>query len=214
MNSNQKTTQSDTDHYYTAQPAAKSQPEQFTISVREVELTLTSDRGVFSHGRLDDGTLRLLRKMALPDSGDFLDLGCGYGVIGLMAAKLQPEAHVTLVDINERATKLATDNAQANGISNVEVLTGDAPQVLGERQFDVILCNPPIRVGKPKLYELIGDAAERLRPGGVLWMVIHTRQGAKTHLRDMAPMFSECETVSRKWGYRVFRCEKQPQEID
>ena len=208
MNSNQKTTQSDTDHYYTAQPHARSQPEQFTILVREVELTLTSDRGVFSHGRLDDGTLRLLKKMELPDAGDFLDLGCGYGVIGLVAARLRPDAQVTMVDINERATELAADNARANGIRNVEVLTGDAPHVLGDRQFDVILCNPPIRVGKPKLYELIADAAERLHPGGVLWMVIHTRQGAKSHLREVTPMFSECEIVSRKWGYRVFKCEK------
>ncbi len=208
MNSNQRTTQSDTDHYYSAQPAAKSQPEQFTISVREVELTLTSDRGVFSHGRLDDGTLRLLKKMELPEAGDFLDLGCGYGVIGLVAAKLRPEAHVTMVDINERATRLAADNAQANGISNVEVLTGDAPQVLDERQYDVILFNPPIRVGKPKLYELIADAAQRLRPGGVLWMVIHTRKGAKSHLREVAPLFLQCETVSRKWGYRIFKCQK------
>ena len=214
MKDDKETTELDTDHYFTAQPAARSQPEQFTISVREVELTLTSDRGVFSHGRLDDGTLRLLKKMELPETGDFLDLGCGYGVIGLVAAKLRPDAQVTMVDINERATKLATDNAQANGIGNVDVLTGDAPQVLGERQFDVILCNPPVRVGKPKLYELIADAAERLRPGGVLWMVIHTRQGAKSHLREVAPMFSECETVSRKWGYRVFRCENYPQEVD
>ncbi len=214
MNGNKETTNSGSDHYFTAQPAAKSQPEQFTISVRGVELTLTSDRGVFSHGQLDDGTLRLLKKMELPEAGDFLDLGCGYGVIGLVAAELRPEARVTLVDINERATKLAADNAQANVISNVEVLTGDAPQVLGERHFDVVLCNPPIRVGKQKLYELIGDAAERLHPGGVLWMVIHTRQGAKSHLREMAPMFSECEIVSRKWGYRVFKCKKQSQEVD
>jgi len=141
-------------------------------------------------------------------------LGCGYGVIGLVAARLRPDAQVTMVDINERATKLAADNAQANGISNVEVLTGDAPQVLGERRFDVILCNPPIRVGKQKMRELIADAVERLRPDGVLWMVIHTRQGAKSHIREMAPMFSEYETVSRKWGYRVFRCEKQSQEVD
>jgi len=214
MNSNQRTTQSDTDHYFTAQPAAQSHPEQFTVSVQGVDLILTSDRGVFSHGQLDNGTLRLLKKMELPESGDFLDLGCGYGVIGLVAAKLRPAAYVTLVDINERATRLAAANARANGISNVEVLTGDALQVLEDRQFDVILCNPPIRVGKPKLHELIEDAAQRLRPSGVLWMVIHTRQGAKTHLREMAPLFSACATVSRKWGYRVFRCEKQPEEVD
>ncbi len=214
MNDDKETIESGSDHYFTAQPHARSQPRQFTVSVREVELILTSDRGIFSHGRLDDGTLRLLKKMELPETGDFLDLGCGYGVIGLVAAKLRPGARVTMVDINERATKLAADNARANGISNVEVLTGDAPQVLEERQFDVVLCNPPIRVGKQKLYELIADAAERLRPDGVLWMVIHTRQGAKSHLREVAPMFSECETVSRKWGYRVFKCEKQPQEVD
>jgi len=208
MKDDKETTQSSTDHYFTAQSRARSRPTQFSISVRGVELTLTSDRGVFSHGQLDDGTLRLLKKMELPEAGEFLDLGCGYGVIGLAAAKLRPEARVTMVDINERATKLAADNAHANGISNVEVLTGDAPQVLGDRQFDVVLCNPPIRVGKQKLYKLIGDAAERLHPGGVLWMVIHTRQGAKSHLREVSPMFSECETVSRKWGYRIFKCTK------
>ncbi len=208
MDNNQRTTQSDTNHYFTAQPQARSQPVQFTISARGVELTLTSDQGVFSHGRLDDGTLRLLKKMELPETGDFLDLGCGYGIIGLVAAKLRPEARITMVDINERATKLAVANAQTNGITNVKVITGDAPQVLGERQFDVILCNPPIRIGKSKLYELIADATKRLRPGGVLWMVIHTRQGAKSHLREVAPMFSECHTVSRKWGYRIFKCIK------
>jgi len=208
MNDDKEITELDTDHYFTAQPAARSQPEHFTISVRDVALTLTSDRGIFSHGRLDDGTLRLLKKMELPDSGDFLDLGCGYGVIGLVAARLRPDAQVTMVDINERATKLAADNAQVNGIRNVEVLTGDAPQVLSERRFDVVLCNPPIGIGKQKIYELIADAAERLRPGGMLWMVIHTRKGAKSRIRDVAPLFSEYEVVSRKWGYRVFNGKK------
>jgi len=214
MKDGKETTESSTDHYFTARPRARSQPKQFTVSVREVELTLSSDSGVFSHGRLDDGTLRLLKKMELPETGDFLDLGCGYGVVGLVMAKMRPKAHITMVDINERATKLAAANAQANGISNVEVLTGDAPQVLGDRQYDVILCNPPIRVGKQKLRELIADAAARLRPNGVLWMVIHTRQGAKSHLREIMPMFSKCETVSRKWGYRIFKCQKQSQEVD
>ena len=197
-----------TNHYFSAQPEAVSRPKQFTVSVRGVELALLSDRGVFSHGHADPGSLALAKKMELPKTGDILDLGCGYGALGLIAAKLAPYAQVSLVDINERATRLAIENAAANGITNIEVLTGDAPEVLGERTFDVVLCNPPIRAGKDEVFRLLADAAARLRPGGALWLVIRTSQGAKSRIRDIAPLFANIETVSRKRGYRIFRCDK------
>ncbi len=199
---------SGTSHYFTAQPETPSAPRQFDVAVRGVELTLTSDRGIFSHGRGDPGSLSLAKKMELPETGDILDLGCGYGLLGLIAAKLAPAAHITLVDINERATRLAAENAAANGITNVEVLTGDAPEVLGERTFDAVLCNPPIRAGKDEVFRLLADAAARLQQGGALWLVIRTSQGAKSRIRDIAPLFANVETISRKWGYRIFKCDK------
>jgi 16S rRNA (guanine1207-N2)-methyltransferase len=157
---------------------------------------------------VDTASLLLARRMAIPPTGDILDLGCGYGVLGLIAAKLAPGAHVTLVDVNERATRLAAENAAANSTTNVEVLTGDAPEVLGERSFDAILCNPPIRAGKQEVHRLLADAAERLRPGGALWLVIRTRQGAKSRIRDIGPLFSRIETISRQRGCRIYRCDK------
>ena len=208
MAKNRPAAKADTTHYFSEQPDTPSRPREFDISVRGVQLTLVSDRGIFSHGRLDLGSRYLAQKMDLPESGDILDLGCGYGVLGLIAAQLAPGARVTLVDINERATHLAGQNAAANALNNVEVLTGDAPEVLGDRQFDVVLCNPPIRAGKDEVFRLIADAASRLRPGGTLWLVIRTRQGAKSRIREIALLFAKAETVSRKRGYRIFRCQK------
>ena len=199
---------SETTHYFSEQPNTASQPRRFSVAVQDVELTLTSDRGIFSHGRVDPGSLLLARKMALPESGDILDLGCGYGVLGLIAAKLALGTRVTLVDINERATQLTAENVAANALNNVEVLTGDAPEVLGERQFDVVLCNPPIRAGNQEVLRLLAAAAERLRPGGTLWLVVRTKQGAKSIIRDITPLFSNIETVTCKRGYRVFCCQK------
>ncbi len=208
MAKNRPTTKPDTSHYFSEQPHTPSRPRKFDVSVRGVQLTLTSDRGIFSHGRVDPGSLLLARKMALPESGDILDLGCGYGILGLVAAKLAPGARVTLVDINKRATQLAAENAAANAVINVEALTGDAPEVLGGRKFDVVLCNPPIRAGKQEVYRLLTDATDRLRPGGMLWLVARTKQGAKSRIRDITPLFTSVETVSRKRGYRVFCCQK------
>lgn len=204
MSSNSENTQ----HYFSRQPQAASEPVELAATVRGVRLSLLSDRGVFSHGQVDRGTRVLAETMQLPPHGEVLDLGCGYGVLGLVVAKLSPEVHITLVDVNERAVALAEENLRRNNITNAEVICGDAPAALGERKFDTIVCNPPIRAGRAQVLRLIEDAARRLRGGGALWLVVRTDKGAKTLAQEILGWFAQGEMIARQGGYRVFRFAK------
>jgi 16S rRNA (guanine1207-N2)-methyltransferase len=196
---------SDSQHYFTSQPSAESKPEQVRWRLPDMTVTLWTDRGVFSKGKVDRGTDLLARAMRLPEEGDLLDLGAGYGPLGVVAALRCPQARVTLVEINARAAALAERNLALNGVSNTEVLVGDAPEVLGDRRFDAVITNPPLRAGKREVMRLLTDARNRLRPGGSLWLVAQTKQGAKTLARDLAGLFAEVEEVEIGSGYRVYR---------
>lgn len=198
--------QKDNDHYFSSAPHSPSQPFELHARVGELEVTLLSDHGVFSKDRPDPGSLLLAKRAKLPASGSVLDLGCGYGLLGIVAALNGPGLRVTFVDLNPRAVELARKNCERHRLTEVELLCGDAPQVLGERRFDAILCNPPYRAGKTAVMALLQDAAERLEPGGTLWIVGRTRQGIKTLARDISPWFAEVETVDISGGYRVIRC--------
>ena len=193
------------DHYFSAEPTTPSERSEIQVRVEGVDLNLLTDRGVFSGRQIDKGTAVLIRSMELPGEGRVLDLGCGYGVVGIAAAMRTPGTMVTLVDINARATELAGENCRRAGVSNVEVLTGDVAQVLDDRTFDVILCNPPYRMGKKIVIGILSDAAHRLNPGGSLWIVGRTKQGIKTLARDISHLFATVETVRIKGGYRVVR---------
>jgi len=201
--------QKNNNHYFSSAPHSPSQPFELRARVGELEVTLLSDRGVFSKDRPDTGSLLLAKRAKLPASGSVLDLGCGYGLLGIVAALNGPGLRVTFVDLNPRAVELARRNCERYRLTGVELLCGDAPQVLGERRFDAILCNPPYRAGKAAVMALMQDAAQRLEPGGTLWIVGRTRQGIKTLARDISPWFSEVETVDISGGYRVIRCAKR-----
>ncbi len=194
------------DHYFSAGPESASEPVEIECEVRGVPLRLHSDRGVFSRTHPDPGTLLLARTAVLPPQGTILDLGCGYGVLGLVAAISCPGARVTLVDVNARAAALAQANCERYHLGNTEVLCGDARSVLTDRRYDTVLCNPPYRAGKATVMSLLEDAAHRLTPAGALWIVGRTKQGIKTLARDLTPLFDQVRTVEIKAGYRVIRC--------
>lgn len=196
--------------YFAARPGAASAPERVRWTLPDRVVNLWTDRGVFSHGKVDRGTDLLAREMRLPAAGEILDLGAGYGPLGLVAALRSPEARVTLVEVNERAAELAQRNLTENGVENAEVLVGDAPEVLGERKFDAVVTNPPLRAGKVEVRRLLRDAAARLRPGGSLWLVAQTKQGAKTLARELAEFLDEVQTVEVSGGYRVIRGRSGP----
>ena len=193
------------EHYYTAQPVSLSQPEIYEDVLRGIPLRLWTDHGVFSRGHTDTGTAELIKAMELTGARRILDLGCGYGVIGITAAKLAPDAHVVLTDPNARAVELARQNLTTNGVTNAEVRQGEGFDPVGDERFDVILTNPPIRAGNAVVFALIAASAVHCPPGGRLYLVARTKQGARTFAAEMARHFAEVEQAGQGSGYRVYR---------
>lgn len=162
-----------------------------------------TDAGVFSKGKLDRGTRLLVEAMDVPEGSLVLDLGCGYGPIGIAAALLCPTCRVCMTDVNERACELARRNAVLNGATNTRVVCGAGFSPVQDLKFDLILSNPPIRAGKQVLFEIIEGAAMHLNPGGRLVLVAQTKQGARSLLRKLAEVFPVARVVDKGGGYRV-----------
>lgn len=192
-----------TEHYYTAKPRAAHRPGEVVETLRGREYVFLTDAGVFSRGRIDPGTRLLIEHLPLPAEGDVLDVGCGYGPIGLVIAAESPEARVLMVDVNERAVDLARRNLARNGVDNAEVMAGDGVAATGERRFSLIVSNPPIRAGKRVVYPWVDEAHARLVPGGRLLMVIRTSQGAKSLARKFSEVFGNVSERAKGGGYRV-----------
>ncbi|MDI3257805.1 MAG: class I SAM-dependent methyltransferase, partial [Kyrpidia sp.] len=185
------------DQYFAARPAAPSDRRAVAMRVRGLDVMLMTDTGVFSRSRIDYGTRLLIEAMDVPERGDVLDLGCGYGPIGIAAALLNPGIRVVMVDVNERAVELAKENARRLRLSRVEVLVSDGFSALGDRRFDRVYCNPPIRTGKSEVYRLLAEAATRLGEEGQLWVVAQKKQGAESLKRELAGRFAEVADVAR-----------------
>lgn len=192
------------EHYYTVQPSSLSQPEIYTDTLRGIPVKLWTDHGVFSRGHTDAGSAELIEAMDVHAARRILDLGCGYGVIGIIAAKLAPEAHVVMTDPNERAVMLARRNIETNHITNAEVRQGEGLTPVADETFDVIVTNPPIRAGNAVVFDLIAHAAAHLVPGGRLFLVARTKQGAKSFAKEMSRHFSQVEQVGQGGGFRVY----------
>jgi 16S rRNA (guanine1207-N2)-methyltransferase len=192
------------EHYYTPQPTSLSQPSVYEDNLLGIPLKLWTDHGVFSRGHTDTGTRELLDAMDLTGARRILDLGCGYGVIGIVAAKLAPLAHVILTDPNERAVELSQRNLKGNAVTNAEVRAGEGFTPVAGETFDIVLTNPPIRTGNPLVFSLIAAAAAHLVPGGRLYLVARTHQGARTFAKEMARHFPAVEQVGQGSGYRVY----------
>ena len=202
------------DHYYTAAPSSAHKPGQVKWTYRGHALSFATDSGVFSRTELDRGTEVLLE--ALPDtlSGPVLDMGCGYGAIGVAVGAHWRGIDVTMADVNQRACGLARENAAANGV-RARVLESDGyERVLGER-YAFILQNPPIRAGKAVIYRMFAAAAQCLLPGGELWLVIRKQQGAPSAMTYLRTLYAQVDAVEKKSGFWVLRCTgplKQTQE--
>ena len=190
------------DHYYTENPASAHDERRIVLSILGQELTFTTDAGVFSRDGLDRGTELLLE--ALPElTGRVLDLGCGWGAVGVALGKKYPALGIVMTDINSRAVELARRNLAANGVK-AEVVQGDGFQsVAGD--FDAIVTNPPIRAGKAVIYGLFDQAKARLAPGGALYIVIRKQQGAPSALKHLKEVYGDAEVIDRSSGFWVIR---------
>jgi 16S rRNA (guanine1207-N2)-methyltransferase len=163
--------------YFAEQPSASSARRAVALALPDLTMTLVSDRGVFAADRIDPGTHLLLQEAPpVPADGHLLDLGCGYGPIALTMAQRAPRATVWAVDVNERALALCAENAAEHSLTNVRCVTPDA--VPDEVAFATIWSNPPIRIGKVPLHELLQRWLGRLAPGASAHLVVQKHLGA------------------------------------
>ena len=194
------------DQYYTADPHSESKPVPCAFPYRGYGLNFMTDAGVFSKGELDVGSRLLLD--ALPAlSGDVLDLGCGWGAIGVAIAKANREARVVMADVNHRALGLTRDNCDRNGVT-AEVIESDGMAAVMGRTFDAIVTNPPIRAGKQVIYRMFSDAAASLREGGALYLVIRKQQGAESCVKYLRTLFGEVEKLDKSAGFWVLKASE------
>lgn len=196
------------DHYYSNQPGAAHDRRVLEATLRGKVFRFTSDAGVFSKTGIDYGSRVLIEAMDIREDAQVLDVGCGYGPMGLSAAYLASKGHVTMIDVNERAVQLAKENAKLNGIQNVTILESDLFSSVKGKMFDVILTNPPIRAGKSTVHTIFEEALEHLNTNGTLWIVIQKKQGAPSAKAKLEELFDTVEEVTKDKGYRIFKATK------
>jgi len=189
-------------HYFDPSPVVESRPRTFHVHLGELSFELQGDRGVFGSRGIDLGTMVLLREAPPPPPrGDILDLGCGYGPIAITLARRAPAASVWAIDINQRAVELTKANAAAAGAAGVTACRPD--EVPDDVRFDAIYSNPPVRVGKGPLHELLLTWLARLRPGGRAYLVVQRHLGSDSLAAWLATQGYEVKRLKSKKGYRV-----------
>ena len=189
-------------HYFENDKNLVSEIQSFSVLINNITFNFNTDNGVFSKGELDFGTKLLLDNvLKLNISGNILDLGCGYGPIGIVLKKIL-NVNVTMCDINNRAIHLSKMNAKKNGVV-VDIINSDGFDNISE-EFDYIISNPPIRVGKKKLYELLINAKVHLKKNGDLIIVVRKEQGALSLIKDMSVYYS-VNVIDKVKGFLIIK---------
>lgn len=190
-------------HYFTNEENLKSEIEKVIAEINGIPFYFYTDNGVFSKGELDFGTELLLKnfKYDNPNNKTLLDIGCGCGPIGIYASHLG--FTVDMSDVNKRAIHLSKMSLKEQGL-NANVFESDAYKNITNK-YDYIVSNPPIRVGKEKLYEIVMNAKEHLKDGGSLWIVVRKQQGAESMVRDMKNAYKTVEVVAKKKGFFIIK---------
>ena len=196
-------------HYFTDNRHLAQNRKEITFRFSCFTCHFITDKGVFSKDHVDHGSRVLLE--AVHASGKLgeavLDLGCGYGVIGITLKKAYPDSEFTLAEVNPRALELAQENAQRNGAA-LRCVCSDVYSGVEGNTFTDIITNPPIRAGKKVIYAMFEQAFDHLRENGRLWVVIRKQQGAKSAEAKIAQVFGNCEVVRRDKGYLVLCAKK------
>lgn len=195
-------------HYFSDDPAVASDVRRVSLHLSDISIELDVDRGVFSGAKVDDGTRVLLSEAARPAGArHILDLGCGYGPIACVVGLRSPEATVWAIDVNARARDLCATNAERLGITTMRVLEPD--QVPADQRFDLIVSNPPIRIGKPLLHAMLTRWLDRLEAGGRAELVVQKHLGSDSLHRWLNEQGWPTVRLTSRAGYRVLVAESR-----
>lgn len=192
--------------YFENDPDLEHELKKFDFTLRKHNLNFISDSGVFSRQTIDYGSRVLIEAVDFSNipAGNILDVGCGYGPIGLALAKEQKTRQTTMVDVNLRALKLAKQNAADNNIDNVEIFESDVYQNVSNK-YALIVSNPPVRAGKNVVTAILAESKDYLEPNGELWIVLQKKQGAPSAKKLIDKTFGNVEVVTRDKGYYILK---------
>lgn len=186
-----------------------SKKREISVLLNDTKYTFISDNGVFSKSEVDYGSIALLKVLLKQNfTGNILDIGCGYGTIGLILANNFPECNFLLSDVNIRACALARENKKSFGVKNVEIIESDIFQNIN-KNFDYIVTNPPIRAGKKVIYSIFEQSYHHLNQNGSLFIVIRRSHGAESAQKFIHSIFGNCELLKKDKGFYVYCATKQ-----
>jgi 16S rRNA (guanine1207-N2)-methyltransferase len=198
----------DAEHYFAALPTSQVKLSLIYTTLRGNSFEFLTASSVFSKKRVDLGTRLLIEAMFLPEEGAVLDVGCGYGAVGIVAAASNPRLHVVMTDVNARAVRLVKQNIQKNKVQNAEVRHGHLYEPVEDLTFRCVLSNPPVSAGMQTVKAMITQAPTVMTENASFQMVIRSKIGAKTLPLFFNETFGNCQILARKSGYRVFMAEK------
>lgn len=191
------------EHYFSSAPKCDDRFGLVRAKLRGRNFEFLTSSSVFSKKKVDLGTHVLIDAMVLPQKGSVLDIGCGYGAVGIAAAATNPNLRVVMTDVNMRAVRLARQNLETNRIRNAEVRYGYLYEPVADMRFDCVLSNPPVSAGMDTVKAVIAGAAGVLALGGSFQMVIRSKIGAKALPEAFVAVFGNCEVLARESGFRV-----------
>jgi 16S rRNA (guanine1207-N2)-methyltransferase len=191
------------EHYYTSTPKCADRFGLIKTHLKNKPFQFLTSSSVFSKRKIDAGTRILIETMLLPSTGNVLDIGCGYGAVGIAAATFNPNLHVVLTDVNMRAVRLAKQNIESNRVFNAEVRYGFLYESVVGSRFSCVLSNPPVSAGMDTVKAIVVQAPTVLSSGGMFQMVIRSKIGAKALPALFMETFGNCTVVARESGYRV-----------
>ena len=201
--------QDQTDHYFTMIPKSEAKLGLIRTTLRGKNFEFLTASGIFSKRQVDLGTRLLIEAMILPQEGIVLDLGCGYGPVGIAAATCGTQLKIIMTDVNLRAVNFARTNARKNSVNNVEFRRGFLYEPVEDLTFNCILSNPPVSAGMKTVKNIIAMAPKFMTHKATLQMVIRSKVGAKILPQVFKEKFGNCQILARKSGYRVLIAEKK-----
>jgi 16S rRNA (guanine1207-N2)-methyltransferase len=195
------------EHYFTALPTSKAKLGLIHTNLRGKTFEFLTASSVFSKKRIDTGTRLLIETMALPEEGCVLDVGCGYGAVGIAAATFNPQLHVVMTDVNSRAVHLAKHNIAKNNAANAEARCGYLYEPVENLLFNCVLSNPPVSAGMETVKNIIAQAPKIMANKATFQMVVRSKIGGKTLPPIFNETFGNSAILARESGYRVLIAE-------